>query len=207
MHAGAIRAVGGEVDLDQRVVEAGPLGVSLADGRVVRQVDDALVVIGQFHLGFRDQHAAAFDAADGADAERDLLAGNVRAGRGEHALHAGARIRRAAHDLHRIARAGIDDADAQTVGVRMLLRLDHPRDGERSEGHRLVLDGLDLEPAHGELVGKLFQRLVGVEVFAQPGEGEFHRSVRSALLEKDENCQCSTLVRAERIELLDRAMS
>ena len=39
---------------------------------------------------------------------------------------------------------------------------------------RLVLDMLDLKPDHGELVGELFQRLVGVEMFLQPGEREFH---------------------------------
>ena len=40
---------------------------------------------------------------------------------------------------------------------------------------RLVLDVLDLEPDHGELVGELFQRLVGVEMFLQPGERESSR--------------------------------
>src|SRR5207244_898518 len=114
------------------------------------------------------------DAADGADAECDLLARNVAAGRREHALHAGARVRRAAHDLHRLARTGVDDADAQPVGIGMLLRLDHARDGEGRERLRLVLDRLDLEPDHGEFGGELVERLVGVEVFAQPGEGEFH---------------------------------
>src|SRR5206468_7863961 len=70
--------------------------------------------------------------------------------------------------------AGIDHADAQTIRVRMLLGGDYPRDGKRRESLRLVLDVLDLEPDHGELVGKLFQRLVGVEMFLQPGEREFH---------------------------------
>src|SRR4051812_10942547 len=56
----------------------------------------------------------------------------------------------------------------------MLLRLDHARDGEWRECLRLVLDILDLEPDHGELVGELFQGLVGVEMFLQPGEREFH---------------------------------
>ena len=37
----------------------------------------------------------------------------------------------------RIARAGIDDADAQPVRVRMLLRLDHPRDGEGASAFAL----------------------------------------------------------------------
>jgi len=56
----------------------------------------------------------------------------------------------------------------------MLLGGNHPRDGERRKLLRLVLDALDLEPDHGELVGELFKGLVGVEMFLQPGEGEFH---------------------------------
>ena len=39
---------------------------------------------------------------------------------------------------------------------------------------RLVLDALDLEPDHGELVDDLVERRVGVEMLLQPGEGEFH---------------------------------
>ncbi len=122
VHAGAVGAVGREVDLDHRIVEPGPLRVAGADRRVGRQVDDALVVVGELQLELGHQHAAALDAADLADAERDVLARDVGAGRHEHALHAGARIGRAAHDLHRIARAGVDHADAQPVGVGMLLR-------------------------------------------------------------------------------------
>ena len=37
-----------------------------------------------------------------------------------------------------------------------------------------VGDALDLEPDHGELVDDLVERLVGVEVLLEPGEGEFH---------------------------------
>ena len=47
-----------------------------------------------------------------------FLPGMKAPGGDEHAFHAGARIRRAAHDLHRLAGAGIDHADAQPVGVR-----------------------------------------------------------------------------------------
>ena len=97
-------------------------------GASAGQLDDALVVVGELQLELGDQHAAAFDAADVADAERDVLARNVGARRHEHALHAGARIRRAAHDLHRLAVAGIDHADAQPIGVGMLLGRDHARD-------------------------------------------------------------------------------
>src|SRR5437879_4049547 len=56
----------------------------------------------------------------------------------------------------------------------MLLGRDHPRDGERRQRLRLVVDILDLEPDHGELVGEPFQWLVGVEMFLQPGQREFH---------------------------------
>ena len=54
------------------------------------------------------------------------------AGRREDALHAGARIGRAADDLD-ARRAGIDRADPQPVGVGMRLGLDHIADGEGRE--------------------------------------------------------------------------
>jgi hypothetical protein len=46
----------------------------------------------------------------------------------------------------------------------MLLGRDHLRNGERLQRLRLVLDVLDLEPDHGELLGEPLQRLVGVEM-------------------------------------------
>ena len=177
VHAGAVRPVRRQIDLDHRIVEPGIFGVALADRRIVGQIDDAFVIVGDFQLELRHQHAAALDAADGADRERHILAGDVGARRHEHALHAGARIRRAAHHLHRIARAGIDHADAQPVGIRMLLGLDHARDGERRELFAHVLDALDLEPDHGQLVGDLAERAVGVEMLLEPGEGEFHHEL------------------------------
>ena len=175
VHAGAVLAVRRQIDFEHGIAEAGPFGIALADRRIGRQLHDAVMVLGDLQLGRRAQHAAALDAADGADAERDVLAGNEGAGRREHADEAGARIRRAAHHLHRRAAvAGIDHADPQAIRIRMLLGRDHPRDRKRRQRLRLVLDVLDLEPDHGELVGELFQRLVGVEMFLQPGEREFH---------------------------------
>ncbi len=174
VHAGAIGPVRREVDLDQRIVELGPLRKACPDRRVSRQLDDAVVIVGDLQLGFRDQHAPAFDVADLADPERDVLAGDEGAGRREHADHAGARVRRAAHDLDRLAVAGIDHADAQPIGIGMLFRLDDFGDDEGREQLRLVLEALDFEPDHGELVGDLAERTIGVEMLLQPGEGEFH---------------------------------
>ena len=174
VHAGAVGTVRRQVDLDHGIAEAGPLRVVRPDRRIVRQVDDAFVVVGKLQLEFGDEHAAALDAADGADGERHVLAGDKRARRHEHALHAGARIGRAAHHLDRIAAAGIHHADAQPVGIGVLFGLDHPRDDERRQELRLVLDALDLEPDHGELVDDLAQRAIGVEMLLEPAEGEFH---------------------------------
>src|SRR5947209_3246894 len=64
----------------------------------------------------------------------------------------------------------------------MLLGRDHTRDRERRQQLRLVLEMLDLEPDHGELVGELLDRLVSVEMVLQPGQREFHGCVPRVLL-------------------------
>ncbi len=144
VHAGGVGAVRGQVDLDHRIVEPGIVRVRLADRRIVRQIDDAVVIVGDLEFGFGDQHAAAFDVADLADAERDVLAGDESAGRREHALHAGARVRRAADHLDRRARTGVDHADPQPVGIRVLPGISDMGDDKRCEGFCFVLDALDL---------------------------------------------------------------
>ena len=48
------------------------------------------------------------------------------------------------------------------------------RDRERCEQLAPVRHALDLEPDHGELVDDRGERLLGVEVLLEPGEGEFH---------------------------------
>ncbi len=167
----------GVIDLDQRIVEPGPLRVVGADRRILGQFDDAFVIVRKLQLEFRHQHAAALYAANGADLQGHVLARNVSARRHEHAFHAGARIGRAAYHLDRCARANVDHADPQPIGVRMLLRLDHAGDDEGRERFASVLDALDLKPDHGELVENLAERLIGIEVLFQPRQGEFHHGV------------------------------
>jgi hypothetical protein len=75
---------------------------------------------------------------------------HMGAGRREHALHAGARIGRAADDLDDAA-AGIDLADAQAVGIGVLHGLDHVADDEGLQAAALSVDALDLEAEIGEL--------------------------------------------------------
>ena len=174
MDAGAVRPVRRQIDLDHRIVDPGVFRETLADRSIGGQIDNAVVIVGDLQLRFRHQHAAAFDAADGPDSERNILAGNVGARRHEHADHSSARVRRAAHDLDRFAVAGINHADAQPVCVRMLLGLDDSRDDVGRQQLALVFDALDLEPDHGELVGDLAERMVGTEMLLEPGQGEFH---------------------------------
>ena len=100
----------------------------------------------------------------------------------EHRDEAGPRVRRAAHDLHGIARPGVDRADPEPVGVRVLVGLDHPRDREAAQPLGRVLDTLDLETDTGKGLGDLGQRRLGVEVILEPGEGEFHEGVPGRVL-------------------------
>ena len=140
--------------------------------------------VGQFQLTLRTHHAPGFDAADVTDAQGRIDAGHIGAGRRERARHARAGIRRAADDLHRLARTGIDRQNLQLVGVRMLFGGQDLGDDERRELLARI-HPLDFQADHGERVADLFERGVGIEVIAQPGKGKFHKvdiSARQALL-------------------------
>ena len=56
----------------------------------------------------------------------------------------------------------------------MLHGFENLHDLEGLEFLCLVLDVLDFEPDHGELVDDLIERSDRVQVLFQPGEGEFH---------------------------------
>ena len=53
--------------------------------------------------------------------------------------------------------AGVDEADAQAVGVRVLLGRDHIGDRVGRERLRLVLDALDLEADAGQRLDDLVE--------------------------------------------------
>ena len=94
--AGRVRPVRRQIDLDHRIVEMRIGGEAGADRRIVGQVDDAVMLVGQLQLALRAHHAAALDAADLADRQRHVDAGNIGAGRGEGADQA-----RRAHSARR----------------------------------------------------------------------------------------------------------
>src|SRR5262245_55333765 len=58
----------------------------------------------------------------------------------------------------------------------MLGGLDDVSGDEACELGGAVVDLLDLEPQHGELLADLRRRRRGVEMLLQPGEGELHRT-------------------------------
>ena len=129
--AGRVGPVRRQIDLDDRIVEMRVGCEAGADRRIVRQVDDAIMLVGQFQLALGAHHAMALDAADLADRQRHVDAGHIGAGRGEGADQAGAGIRRAAHHLdRRLAVAGVDGQHPQPVGVGMLHRRQHLGDDE-----------------------------------------------------------------------------
>jgi hypothetical protein len=124
-HTGAIGAIGRQVDFNRRIADTSPLEVWLANRCIRWKFNDAVGVVGDLDLRARNEHAPALDVADFANAERDFFSRNVGARRREYGLHAAARIGRATHDLHRPARPNIHHADAQAVGVGMLLGRKH----------------------------------------------------------------------------------
>ncbi len=81
VHAQAIGAVRRHLDVEHRIVEPHDLGEALADRRVRRQVDDALVVVRDAHLVGRAQHAVRGNAANDALFQHEAGARNGRARR------------------------------------------------------------------------------------------------------------------------------
>jgi hypothetical protein len=84
-HARAVRPVRRQVDLDQRVIQSRNAGIGGAGRGAGRELDDAVGIVRHHEFGGRAQHAPALDAADIGDPERDVLAGDVGAGRREDA--------------------------------------------------------------------------------------------------------------------------
>ncbi len=113
------------------------------------------------------------DAPDLGLGERKVETGHVGADRCEHALHAGACVRRAANHLQALL-AGIDFQHLQLVSIWVPLGLHdlgHPVGFQRGRG---VEHLLDLKPNAGKCLGDLLHGRLRVEMLLQPCEGEFH---------------------------------
>ena len=177
----SIGAVGGDLNVDHRIVQAAVVDEPRTQRGVCGQVDDAVVIIGQHQFAFRTQHAIGFDAANDAGLQVYPCAGNMGADGGEHADQAGAGIGGTANDLYFLGWAigaigpGFHPAQAQAVGVGVGCCVNHPADAERAEGCCGVFHAFNLVPDIGQRIGDLIKACVGFKVIVQPGEGEFHR--------------------------------
>jgi hypothetical protein len=105
-------------------------------------------------------------------AERDVLAGNEGAGRREHADQPARAFGAPQTTCTGFgAVAGIDHADAQPIGIGMLLGLDHPRDRERRSAFALSSICSTSSPIMVEsLSASSSERCVGVEMIRHPSE-------------------------------------
>ena len=130
--------------------------------------------VGQTHLTFRTQHPVGLNTTDIGGFQVQPCTRNGGSGRRKNALHAGSRVRCTADHLNGFA-AGVDHADAQLVGIGVLLGGYHMRDLEGFKIPRGIDDLLDLEADHGQRVGDLLDAGVGFEMILEPGQGEFHR--------------------------------
>ena len=101
--------------------------------------------------------------------------GHHRAGPRDRDGLAGGDVGRAADDLRRLARAGVDEADAEPVGVRVAAGLEHLADDEVLErGDAVGVHAVDLGPRHGE-PGRELERLEpGIAVVVEPEQRQPH---------------------------------
>ena len=166
--------VGGDGDVDRRVVEPGPLGISGTDRRVDGKLDDPFMRVAELKLAHRAHHSAALDSANCRHLQRQVAARHIGAGGAEHAFEAGARIGRAADDLDRLAGARVDREHLELVGLRVRCRGQHLRDDEGRELFGRVLDALDLEADAGERRDDFVQSRIRLEMLLQPRKGELH---------------------------------
>ena len=174
----AMRQVGRELEGQQRVVQIQVLANVLAQRRVQRQFQQTAVVVGNFQLLGRAQHALAFHTTQLAHLDDKGLAVFVRRQLGTHhrTWHANAHasVGRATHDVEQTVLPHIHLAHAQAVGIGVLYRfLDfaHHDFGER-RGDRFEL--FHFQASHGQGVGQLLGRQGRVAEFAQPGFRKLH---------------------------------
>ena len=94
----------------------------------------------------------------------------------EDALHAGARVGRAADDLEHAVASVSTVQSAQPVGVGVLASpRAHRRRVKAASSAAGSVTPSTSRPRHGQLLGDLVERGVGLQMLLEPGQRELHR--------------------------------
>ncbi len=173
--AQAVRPVRRDLELEHVRGDRQHVGERGAGGERLVEDHDPVVVRADLDLVLGQDHAVGL-----LPAELGLLqphpAGHHRAGRGDRDGLAGRDVRRAADDLLRLAVAEVDEADAQAVGVRMLLGREDLAHAEVLErGHAVRVDAVDLRAGEGEPRRELGRGQARVAVVVEPQQGKSHQ--------------------------------
>ena len=175
VNAEAIAAVGGDGDIDDGIAKTQRVGGGAAQRRVGLELDDARMIVAELQFQRRTHHARRFDPPDPGLLEIEPGARNMAADGGEHAGQAGPRIVRPAHHLD-LLRAIVDQADLEFIGVGMGRHLRDFGHHETFKAGGAVMDAFELEPQRRQGVGHFAEGCLGVQMFLEPTEGEFHRA-------------------------------
>ena len=151
-----------------------------ADDPLARQHDDAGALLLVAQLLLAHHHAVALDAAQAGLLELEAVLEHGAAERHGDGV-AGLEVVGAADDLPHAAvgLADLDGAQAELVGVGVLLAGQHLADDEAAEVLRVArgadpVDALHLGAGHGEQLRELLHRALPVDVLLEPAERYAH---------------------------------
>ena len=169
-HGEAVGPVRRDLDVEDDVAEVAREG--RAEGRVVGQHEDALVLVGQAQLALGADHAARLDAANLCRLQLRRMTAvrvdQVGADAGEGDLLPRGDVRRAADDGVRGA-AHIDGGEAQPVGVGVRVDGRHAPDDDVVPALADDLDVVDLDARERQAVRQRARLLVNLDVGLEPG--------------------------------------
>ncbi|CCJ83891.1 conserved hypothetical protein [Cronobacter dublinensis 582] len=150
-NAEAVGTVRGNANFDGVIVKLQIIADVSADGRVCRQFDNAVMVVGNAKLGERAQHAFRRLAAQFRRFDFKIARQYCANGRHSH-FEALAAVRRAADDVEQAIAADVHFGDAQFVGVRMLAALHHFAHDHAVKRACDRLNAVNFQARHGDLI-------------------------------------------------------
>jgi len=184
LHREAIGPVGGDRQFQHLIIETEQRTHRGAQGRHALQGliedHDPVRAIGQAQLREGADHAAAGHAAQFSRFDREIHCGQVRPHRGHSHMNSGPHILGAADNLQRLGGADVHRADAQLVGIGMLISVLHMAHHHTGGSGGEILDLFHLKAGHRQTFGELFGGQITGHQLPQPLERDPHvRTVRN----------------------------